>query len=148
MRAQRELTAQIVMFNQAVAERAGLNATETQCLNLISVNAGAPLAAGQLAEMIGLSTGAMTRLIDRLERAGYVRRVKSPTDRRTVIVEPRPEQASKVSQFYASTRDSWNAAMANYDDSQIAFLVEYIERGGKLMHDEAGKLRAGGAKRR
>ncbi len=143
MQAQRELTVQIVMFNQAVSERAGINVTETQCLNLLSMNSSAPLTAGHLAKMIGISTGATTRLIDRLERGGYVRRIKSPEDRRKVLVQMIPKQAGKVGRLHDSMRVAWAVKMAVFDDAQVALLTKYIELGSELMHQEACKLRAG-----
>jgi DNA-binding transcriptional ArsR family regulator len=86
MQTGREMSAATVMFHSAVAERAGLSATEHKAMDILS-RAG-PLTAGQLAEHTGLTTGAVTGLIDRLEGAGFVRRARDPDDRRKVIVEP------------------------------------------------------------
>src|SRR5688572_7357764 len=82
----REHSALTVMFHARVAEQMGLSATDEKCLDL-AMRAEGPLTAGRIAELSGLSTGAVTGVIDRLERAGYVRRVRDPHDRRKVLVE-------------------------------------------------------------
>jgi DNA-binding MarR family transcriptional regulator len=75
-----------VMFHARIAEQLGLSATDHKCLDL-AARGGQPMTAGRIAELSGLSTGAVTGVIDRLERAGYVRRVRDPHDRRKVLVE-------------------------------------------------------------
>src|SRR5918997_2875361 len=83
-----KLIAEVVLFNQAVADRLGMNPTDLQCLNML-LEAG-PVAAGRLAEETGLTTGAVTGVIDRLERAGYAWRERDPKDKRRVAVHPPP----------------------------------------------------------
>lgn len=73
-------------FDQAVADAAGLNRTDMACLDVLTREG--PQTAGELAQQTGLSTGAMTAALDRLERAGYARRARDAGDRRRVIVEP------------------------------------------------------------
>ncbi|MGH2460296.1 MAG: MarR family winged helix-turn-helix transcriptional regulator, partial [Chloroflexota bacterium] len=72
----RELSTAVVLFHEAIAERLGMSATEWKCLDVLG-RAG-PITARELAEQTGLTTGAITGLVDRLERAGYVRRVPNP----------------------------------------------------------------------
>src|SRR4051794_32053548 len=75
---------QTVLYTQAVADQLGLNLTDLSCTGILS--AEGPITAGRLAELTGLTTGAITGVIDRLERAGYVRRESDPNDRRRVVV--------------------------------------------------------------
>jgi DNA-binding MarR family transcriptional regulator len=75
-----------MMFHQAVADMLGLHITDYKCLDLM-YRFGA-MSTGRLAELTGLTTGVVTRIIDRLEKAAYVRRANDPTDRRRTIVEP------------------------------------------------------------
>src|SRR6266567_8630524 len=82
----RQLSQATVLFHAQIAEHVGLSATDHKCLDL-AVQAERPLTAGQIADLSGLSTGAVTGVIDRLERAGFVRRVRDPHDRRKVLVE-------------------------------------------------------------
>ena len=90
----RELSAATVRFHSRVAHEVGLSNTDYKCLELAST-AETALTAGQIAERAGLSTGAVTGVIDRLERAGFVRRVRDPHDRRKVLVEVSRRQISR-----------------------------------------------------
>src|SRR6188472_999459 len=76
-------------FDNLAAERLGVNRTDLHCLNAIENSGG--LTAGRLASEVGLTTGAVTGVIDRLERAGFARRVPDPDDRRRVKLEVTPE---------------------------------------------------------
>src|SRR5438309_10315862 len=82
----RELSGVTLMLHSRLAEQLGLSATDHKCLEL-AMRAEGPLTAGRLAELSGLSTGAVTGVIDRLERAGYVSRARDPNDRRKVLVQ-------------------------------------------------------------
>src|SRR5919204_5592667 len=82
----REMSTETIMFHQNVADVLGLHITDHKCLDLIRQYGAMP--AGRLAELTGLTTGAVTGIIDRLEKAGYVRRANDPKDRRRTIIEP------------------------------------------------------------
>ena len=86
----RHLATATILFHQAIADRLGMHLTDHKCGDIL-VQTG-PITAGELAERTGLTTGAITGVIDRLEKAGYVRRVKDPDDRRRVIIEPLAER--------------------------------------------------------
>src|SRR5215470_10658835 len=79
-----------ILFHQAVADRLGLHVSDLRCLTILYETGS--VSAGELGERTGLTTGAVTRMIDRLERTGYVRREPDPADRRRVIVSPVPGQ--------------------------------------------------------
>src|SRR6476619_8108967 len=85
-------------YDQAVADAVGLNRTDMRCLDVLQLEG--PATAGALAEATGLTTGAMTVALDRLERAGYARRVRDGGDRRRVLVELTPELNSRAGEFY------------------------------------------------
>ena len=82
----RETSTETIMLHQAVADVLGLHITDHKCLDIIYRYGAMP--AGRLAELTGLTTGAVTGIIDRLEKSGYVRRTDDPKDRRRIIVEP------------------------------------------------------------
>src|ERR671936_1321222 len=82
----KEMSIETIMFHEAVADVLGLHITDHKCLDLIYRFGAMP--AGRLAELTGLTTGAVTGIIDRLEKAGYVRRTNDPKDRRRTIIEP------------------------------------------------------------
>src|SRR5262245_50684841 len=90
----RKLSTATVLLHQAVADRLGLNVTDHKCAELLARTG--PVPAGELARLTGLTTGAVTGVIDRLEAAGFVRRAKDPADRRKVIVEPDVRRMERV----------------------------------------------------
>ena len=83
-RGMRKSSAQGVLFSQAVAARLGITSSDLECLDIICLNTR--VTAGELAAATGLTTGAVTGVIDRLEQAGFARRERDPTDRRKVFV--------------------------------------------------------------
>src|ERR1700734_2618292 len=87
-RAMRDASGQGVMYSAVVAERLGINSTDLECLDHVVLRG--PISAGALAEATGLTTGAITGVIDRLERAGFARREPDPEDRRKVLVRAEP----------------------------------------------------------
>src|SRR5271154_1800305 len=82
----RRLSCETIMFHQSVADRLGLNVTDHKCLDFLLLHGAST--AGELAQRSALTTGAITAVLDRLEKAGYVLREADPTDRRRVIVHP------------------------------------------------------------
>src|SRR5215204_6184735 len=107
-------------FDNLAAERLGLNRTDLHCINIIENSGG--LTAGELAKESGLTTGAVTGVIDRLERAGYARRVPDPADRRRVKLEVTPK-------FYARADQIWGPLAADWERSLSGrFTAEQLER--------------------
>ncbi|MEU8527638.1 MULTISPECIES: MarR family transcriptional regulator [Streptomyces] len=94
----RDSSAASVAFHTAVAAKQDLGATETKTLDLLERHGA--LTAKELAEHSGLAPASVTGLVDRLERKGFVRRVKHPTDKRRVLVEPRPEKLAELAPLF------------------------------------------------
>jgi len=140
----REMSAATVMFHSAVADRAGLSATEHKAMDILS-RAG-PLTAGELAERTGLTTGAVTGLIDRLEAAGFVRRARDPDDRRKVIVEPILEVLrAQIGPIFVEMAKAVGELYASYGESERKILLDYQKRMTVLLHEETRRLRGGSA---
>lgn len=97
----RDSSTAAVAFHTAVAARQGLGPTETKALGLLQRHGA--LTAKDLAEHSGLAPASVTGLVDRLEKKGYVRRVKHPTDKRRVLVESRPEKLAELAPLF----DDW-----------------------------------------
>ena len=95
----RELSTVMVLFHSRIAEQMGLSGTDHKCLELV-LRAEEPITAGRIAQLSGLSTGAVTGVLDRLEQRGFVRRVRDPHDRRKVLVEVAEFDESKVAHFF------------------------------------------------
>src|SRR5215469_10181181 len=87
----RRMSTQTVFLHQAIAQTVGLNATDTKCIDLILQAGDAPVTAGWLSQQSGLTTGAITHILDRLEKQNYIRRERDTEDRRRVFVRIQPE---------------------------------------------------------
>jgi DNA-binding MarR family transcriptional regulator len=120
----RETSALTVLFHTRVAERMGLSPTDEKCLDL-ALRAEGPITAGKIAERSGLSTGAVTGVIDRLERAGYVRRVRDPHDRRKVLVEVTAGDESKFDHLFAGARDTLREVLSRFTPEELEVLERY-----------------------
>jgi DNA-binding MarR family transcriptional regulator len=141
MQAGRELSVHAMMFHATVAERLGLNPTDHKALDLLV--RGGPLTAGQLADQTGLTTGAITGVIDRLEERGFVRRVKDANDRRRVVVEAVKERLPEVGRLFGSLARAWASFCGRYSDKDLAVVVDFLANCPTVFHEETLKLREG-----
>jgi DNA-binding MarR family transcriptional regulator len=125
-----------VIHTNAIADKIGLSATEFEAVDIITNNQ--PVSAGQLATFCGLTTGAVTGLVDRLERAGFVRRKSDPGDRRRVLLEhvQVPQIESKVRQLYQPIAVAYETLLNKYSAEQLEFLLEYTN----TLNDEVEKI--------
>ena len=113
-----------VAFDKLAAERLGVSVTDLHCLNIVESRHG--LTAGELAVESGLTTGAVTAVIDRLERAGYARRVADPSDRRRVKVEVTPEFYARAGEIWAPMAADWRAALSRFTRADLERLLEVL----------------------
>jgi DNA-binding MarR family transcriptional regulator len=136
----RYVSANSVMFSQAVAERAGLHPTDNECLDFLILNG--PLTAGQLSQLTGLTTGAVTAMIDRLERAGFVRRERDQHDRRRVIVIPDQEKIEvEIVPFVMPMGAATEAICAQFSEAEIETILKFITQANAAAVQEISKLR-------
>ena len=140
LRAIRKEGSQAALFSAAVAERLGLAGTDVECLEVLQDEGR--LAVGRLAELTGLTTGSATRMIDRLEQAGYVRRVPDPTDRRRVLVETIAGLEVKFGALHASIARAQMEVIDGYNDGQLRLLIDFLRRSGEVALAETVKMRA------
>lgn len=134
--------AHAVLFQDAVARSGGLNGTDLQTVGLLL--SGGPATPGELAARTGLTAGgAITAVIDRLEKAGYVSRARDPHDRRRVLVSAVPEAVmAKVGPAYAGVTERWGEYLATLSDEQLAFANELIARAAEVNRLEVERMRA------
>jgi DNA-binding MarR family transcriptional regulator len=137
----REMSTETIMFHQAVADILGLHITDHKCLDLIHHYGAVP--AGRLAELTGLTTGAVTGIIDRLEEAGYVRRTDDPKDRRRIIVEPTKNKKweRKIEAIFIPLHERMHKLLSSYSESELAFLLDVLTKTLDQSHQELMKLR-------
>ncbi len=128
-----------VLFKQALAERVGINASDLECLDLLAEIG--PVTAGQLAQHTGLTTAAITGMIDRLEKGRFVQRAKDPTDRRKVVVQPLPDRLPEVGKLYASLARAVDKLRSRYSDQEQALLLDFATGVNRIFEEETLKLR-------
>ena len=136
-------SAYTVLFNQAVAERLGINATDLRCFDLIS-RLG-PLTAGQLAELTALTSGAITGVLDRLEEAGLAERRADRHDRRRVIVSVAEGAGGTVGPLFGSVAQAMDELCARYSPDELAVILDFVNQLEPVMRRETAKMRAGNA---
>ena len=120
------------MFDHSVADYVGLDRTAYRCLDILDQEG--PMSAGRLAERARLSPGAMTALLDRLEKRGFARRTRDTKDRRRVLVEVTPELRQMAAELYG-TPDEGAQALAAYTNEQLEFLIGFL-RGNTAYQEE------------
>jgi DNA-binding MarR family transcriptional regulator len=133
-----ELSTAVVLFHEAIAQRLGLSAVEHKALNLITRHG--PLTASALAQQTGLTSGAVTGLIDRLERAGYVRRTPDPADRRRVLVTATPDRRPDLSGVFAELGQEMAQFLDRYDERELAVISDWITNTIKALRTQTRRL--------
>jgi DNA-binding MarR family transcriptional regulator len=136
----RRTVTQHTFFSQAVATQLGVGTTDLDCL--LQLHHFGPATAGQLADVLGLTTGAVTGVIDRLVGAGYVVRDTDPSDRRRVIVRPVDERMLRLDEVYAPLVALLERALEPVSDSTLSMLLYFQQRAGAAMEQETARLRA------
>ncbi|HTO26462.1 MAG TPA: MarR family transcriptional regulator [Gaiellaceae bacterium] len=133
-------------FDQAVADTLGLNRTDLRCIDIIEGEG--PITAGRLAERTGLTSGAVTTVIDRLEAAGYARRVRDTGDRRRVFVEATDETRRLGDRFYKEHAALGESFYSRYSEAQIELLLTVTREGREFNERKAAELEAELARKR
>lgn len=128
------------LFSQAVADRVGVHSTDIETLDLLNVLG--PMTAGRLSQLTGLSTGATTRLVDRLVRAGFVRREPDDQDRRRVIIAPVPENLGDVGKLYVPLMEKLGAVWASFSDDELAVILRFAQNSNNAVSEANAIVRA------
>jgi DNA-binding MarR family transcriptional regulator len=138
----REMSTEAVMFHQAFADELGLYVTDHKCMDIIHRLGAMP--AGKLGELTGLTTGAITGMIDRLEKAGYVRRTNDPKDRRKTIVEPvrNKKLERKIEMIFTPIHERMHKFLSSYSDSELTLLLDAMTKLIEQTREESKRLRS------
>ena len=137
----RELSDAVIFFHEAIASHLGMSVAEWKCLGLLERHgASTP---GHLAELSGFTTGAITGIVDRLERGGYVRRERHPHDRRSIIVQPVRVKSvqEKVAPIFRSLQAAMAGIASRYGPAELAVVSSYFVAVTQALRDETLKLR-------
>lgn len=136
----RELSTAVVMFHEAVGQRLGVSAGDQRALTLLR---GGPMSAGALAKEIGLTPGAVTGMVDRLERAGLVRREVDPDDRRRVVITPTESGRGGHSGVFADLGAAMAAMMTRYSPEEQRVISDFVSRTVDVLKEQTAKLTGG-----
>ena len=127
-------------FDNLAAQRLGVNETDLHCLNIIQNSGG--VTAGQLAKEAGLTTGAVTGVIDRLERIGFARRVADPEDRRRVKLEVTPKFYSRADKIWGPVAADWSAALGRrFSIDELNLIISFLRRTNEITEKHLESLR-------
>jgi DNA-binding MarR family transcriptional regulator len=130
----------MTLMTQAAADRIGINATDLNCLNILSFRG--QMTAGELAKATGLTTASITGVVDRLEEAGYVTRERDPHDRRRVVVKLVLDRAMRdVATLFLPMMRAWREMAARYSDDELRFIVDYYARVEQVLREHLARLR-------
>ena len=138
MLALRRSSAAGVLHGQTVARRVGVNSSELECLDLILMSG--PSTAGEIARHTGLTSGAVTGLIDRLERLGLVERTADPADRRKVLVRVREDRIGPIARLYAPLEKAMQSLLAGYSREELKLLIDFAQQSGDLLQARVSEL--------
>ena len=143
----RALSTQTVFLHQAIAQTFGLNATDTKCVDLILTHPDEPVTAGWLSAATGLTTGAVTHILDRLEKRKIIERIRDTHDRRKVLIEVRKEALAPVGPRYEAIGQAFMEVADRYTDQQLQLICDYMQRNLETSRRELGKLVAANSSR-
>ncbi|KZB88124.1 MarR family winged helix-turn-helix transcriptional regulator [Amycolatopsis regifaucium] len=135
-----------VLFQTAMAERLGISPTELHGLQLVI--SGAATAPTQLAAALGMTTGAVTRMLDRMAKQRLVERVPDPADRRRLLIRPLPDRLDDVADLYAPMARFFGERLGKLDRRQLAALLGVMTDGRAFAEREAARLRSGSPENR
>ncbi|MBK9005865.1 MAG: MarR family transcriptional regulator [Anaerolineae bacterium] len=137
----RDYGVNLKLFQNAVDEKAGLNTTDTECLRLLFQKGTATPT--EIAKHTGLTSGATTAMLDRLENAKLIERKPNLADRRGTLITPAKSAAEKVAAWFQPARNALDELIASYSAEELEIISGIFERFAKLWDDERGKLKRG-----
>lgn len=133
---------QTVFLHQAIAQGIGLNATDTKCVDLILTHPSGSVTAGQLSDMTGLTSGAITHILDRLEKRQIIERVRDTRDRRRVFVRVNPQSLEPVMPQYEAIGKAFTDLVDQYSDEELEFICDYMAKASALAQQQLAKISA------
>lgn len=128
-----------VLHSQSIANHAGIHSTDIETLDILNVLG--PMPAGRLGELTGLTSGAVTRLVDRLEQLGLARRVPDPADRRRVIVTPTLGRVAKrLMPLFMPLRADMEELLDGYSDKELELVLRFMRETTGLVRRHTSRL--------
>jgi len=143
----RRMSTQTVFLHQAIAQSFGLNATDTKCVDLILSHPVGSVTAGQLSAMTGLTTGAITHILDRLEERQIIERVRDTRDRRRIFIRVNPQSLEPLMPQYEAIRKAFTDLVDQYSDEELQLICDYMEKASAVANQQLVNI-AGGTRSR
>lgn len=134
----RDYGVHLTLFRNAMDGWAGLNTSDMECLRLLFQKGIAT--PSELAKHTGLTSGATTAMLDRLEKAGFIERRPNPNDRRGTLIAPADSASEKVASWFESAREAQDKLISSYSESELEIIADAFERFVKLWDDERKKI--------
>ena len=135
----RDYGVNLTQFRNAMSEWAGLNVTDMECLRLLFQKGIAT--PSELSRFTGLTSGATTAMLDRLEKAGLIERRPNPNDRRGTLIAPAPSSGEKAASWFESARKAQDELVSSYSESDLEIIADVFERFAKLWDQEREKVK-------
>jgi len=130
-----------VRLSIAIAHQLGMPLTDIQCMGLLAAGPAAP---SDLAAQLGLTTGAMTKVLDRLERSGFVARSPDPADRRRIVITADPEGFRVLTPYYAPMAEKMNRHLSGCSDGELRTVLDFMRAGRTAADEEIARIREQG----
>jgi DNA-binding MarR family transcriptional regulator len=138
LNAVRDYGIHLTMFRNAMNDWVGLNATDMECLRLLfQKGVSTP---SELARHTGLTSGATTAMLDRLEKAGLIERQPNPDDRRGTLIIPEKSSVEKAASWFESARKAQAELVSSYSEKELEIIADVFERFTKLWDQEREKI--------
>lgn len=136
----RVVSTDTVFLHQAIAQSVGLNATDTKCVDLILRATEGAVTAGWLSERTGLTTGAITHILDRLEKRRFIERARDTRDRRKMIVRVRPQSLAPLFPKYEAVGRAHSKLAEQYSNQDLQLICDYLEKSSAVSEAELERL--------
>jgi DNA-binding MarR family transcriptional regulator len=131
----------ISQLNRVIADRMGVTATDLDCLHVLHKHG--PATAAELAREVGLTPGAVSRMIDRLDAAGCIKRTDDPEDRRRVLIEASTEGLARIARYYDGLTARSDEDLAEFTLDELLVVLRFVERSQASATEELARLRRG-----
>lgn len=139
--AAQDYQAAVDAFDEAAAVRLGVNRTDLRCIEILS--RGEPATPGRLGTALGLTSGSVTAMLDRLERLGHVTRARDGLDRRKVLVHITPETLRRVGGLYGPlAEEGAQELIHHHTPEEIRLIAAFLERSRRLYEHHLARVRS------
>lgn len=139
LKAVAEYGVNLVIFRNAVSEWAGLNVTDMECMRLLFLKGIAT--PSEISRHTGLTSGATTAMLDRLEQTELIERRPNPNDRRGTLIAPTKDSNKRAASWFESARKAQDDLISSYSEEELEIISDVFEKFTKLWDDEREKLR-------